>query len=154
MGDANRAYQRRTLDLIGLGLLGVLFVLIARYRSVRKVGAAFFPSLLAAAVTVSILSFAGVGLDLVSLAALLVVVSIGVDYGVFLVDADSAGEIDRSATLLSIVVAWLSTVLGFGLLSLSHYPALRVIGLTAVVGVTASFLLAPVSLMLTARRTP
>lgn len=154
MGDANRAYQRRTLDLIGLGLLAVLFLLIARYRSARKVGAAFFPSILAAAVTVSILSFAGVGLDLVSLAALLVVVSIGVDYGVFLVDADSTGQIARSATLLSIVVAWLSTVLGFGLLSLSDHPALHVIGLTALVGVTASFLLAPVSLMLTARRTP
>jgi predicted exporter len=154
MRDANSAYQRHTLELIGLGLLGVMFMLIARYGNARMVIAAFFPSLLAAAVTVSILSLAGVGLDLVSLTALLVVVSVGVDYSVFLVDADSAGEIDRSATLLSIVVAWLSTVLGFGLLSLSHYPALRVIGLTAVVGVTASFLLAPVSLTLTARRSP
>jgi predicted exporter len=130
-----------------------MFMLIARYRNARRVIAAFFPSLLAAAVTVSVLSLAGIGLDLVSLAALLVVVSVGVDYGVFLVDADAAGDIDRSATLLSIVVAWLSTVLGFGLLSFSNYPALHVIGLTAVVGVTAAFLLAPVSLMLIARRT-
>jgi predicted exporter len=152
MQEANRAYQERTLELISLGLLGVLLMLILRYRSVRKVFAAFFPSLLAAAVTVSVLTFAGLGLDLVSLTALLVVVSVGVDYGVFLVDADAAGEVDRSAALLSIVVACGSTVLGFGLLSLSSYPALHVIGLTAVVGVTTSFLLAPSALMLTTKR--
>lgn len=152
MQDANRAYQQRTLELISLGLLGVLLMLLLRYRNLRKVLAAFFPSLLAAAVTVSILTFAGLGLDLVSLTALLVVVSVGVDYGVFLVDADSAGEIDRSAALLSIVVACASTVLGFGLLSVSNYPALHIIGFTALVGVITSFLLAPVALMLTARR--
>ncbi|MDH3653432.1 MAG: MMPL family transporter [Myxococcales bacterium] len=151
MQEANRAYQQRTLELISLGLLGVLLMLVIRYRDVRKVFAAFFPSLLAAAVTVSILTFAGLGLDLVSLTALLVVVSVGVDYGVFLVDADSAGEVDRSAALLSIVVACGSTVLGFGLLSLSSYPALHVIGLTAVVGVITSFVLAPSALMLTTR---
>ena len=148
MQEANRAYQQRTLELISVGLLGVLLMLVLRYRNVRKVFAAFFPSLLAAAVTVSILTFAGLGLDLVSLTALLVVVSVGVDYGVFLVDADMAGEADRSAALLSIVVACASTVLGFGLLSLSSYPALHVIGLTAVIGVVASFLLAPAALTL------
>jgi predicted exporter len=149
MRDANRSYQERTLDLISLGLIGVLLILGLRYRSLRKVFAAFFPSLLAASVTVSILTFAGLGLDLVSLTALLVVVSVGVDYGVFLVDADGAGDDDRSAALLSIVVACASTVLGFGLLSLSSYPALHVIGLTATIGVVASFLLAPAALMLT-----
>ena len=152
MQEANRAYQQRTLEVISLGLLGVLFILVLRYRNIWKVFAAFFPSLLAAAVTVSLLTFSGLGLDLVSLTALLVVVSVGVDYGVFLVDADAAGEADRSAALLSIVVACLSTVLGFGLLSLSSYPALHVIGLTAVIGVIASFLLAPAALTLTARR--
>ncbi len=151
MHEANRAYQNRTLELISFGLVGVLLMLALRYRNIRKVLAAFFPSLLAAAVTVSILTFAGLGLDLVSLTALLVVVSVGVDYGVFLVDADMTGEVDRSAALLSIVVACASTVLGFGLLSLSSYPALHVIGLTAVIGVLASFVLAPAALTLTAR---
>lgn len=152
MREANRAYQQRTLELISLGLLGVLLMLFLRYRNIRKVFAAFFPSLLAAAVTISILTFAGLGLDLVSLTALLVVVSVGVDYGVFLVDADMEGELERSAALLSIVVACASTVLGFGLLSLSSYPALHVIGLTALIGVVASFLLAPAALTLGSRR--
>lgn len=151
MRRANRSYQTRTAELISLGLVGVLLILGVRYRNLRKLFAAFFPSLLAAAVTVAILTFAGLGLDLVSLTALLVVVSVGVDYGVFLVDADSAGDTERSAALLSIVVACASTVLGFGLLSLSSYPALHVIGLTAVIGVVASFLLAPAALMLTAK---
>ncbi len=150
MREANRSYQQRTLELISLGLVGVLLMLVLRYRDARKVLAAYVPSLLSAVVTISILTFAGIGLDLVSLTALLVVVSVGVDYGVFLVDADTEGELDRSAALLSIVVACASTVLGFGLLSLSSYPALHILGLTAVIGVVTSFLLAPSALMLMA----
>ncbi len=149
---ANRAYQERTLQLILVGLLGVLLMLTIRYREPRTVAAALIPALLAAAVTLSVLALKDQGVDLVALTALLVVVSIGVDYGVFLVDADRSSSTSRSAALLSVTVAWGSTVLGFGLLSLSDYPALHTIGLTALIGVTACFVLAPAALVLTKKK--
>ncbi|MFT7583552.1 MAG: putative exporter, partial [Myxococcota bacterium] len=119
--------------------------------------AAFVPAVLAAAVTVAVLSLLGRPLNILSLTALLMIVSMGVDYGVFLAEApgrDGGGEGDAHlrATLVALVVACVSTVLGFGLLALSDHPALSSLGLTAGVGVTASVLIAPSVLVLTRAR--
>jgi predicted exporter len=97
---------------------------------------------------VALLTLAGVALNVLSLTALLMVVSMAVDYGVFLVE--TAG--DRAAmpaTLLSLVVACVTTVLGFGLLGLSDHPALSSLGLTAGTGVIAGLISAPSVLVLT-----
>ncbi|MFW6051021.1 MAG: MMPL family transporter [Myxococcota bacterium] len=148
LGRANRAYQQRTVQLLGIGLLGVLLLLGLRYRDPRRAAAAFVPSVLAAGVTVAALALAGQGLDLVALTSLLLVVSMGVDYGVFLVDAEPSAPRHLPAALLSVLVACLSTVIGFGLLALSEHPVLFSIGLTAAVGMIASLLLAPTTLVL------
>lgn len=55
---------------------------------------------------------------------------------------------------MALVLACLSTVLGFGLLALSSNPALRSLGLTAGVGVLLSLLLAPTVLVLTRQKEP
>lgn len=144
------AYQRRTFQLLLVGACGVFLLLAARYRDLRKTLAAFLPSVLGAVVTLALLSFLGHGIDLVALAALLMVVSMGVDYGVFLVDA-SASDAEQAIALLSVFLAAATTVLGFGLLALSAHPMLRVIGLTAWVGMTACALLAPTTLVLLGR---
>lgn len=147
------AYQERTLQLLLAGAGAVLLLLALRYRDLRKTLAAFLPSVLGAVVTVAVLSLLGHGIDLVALAALLMVISMGVDYGVFLVDA-SESEAERAIALLSVFMAATTTVLGFGLLALSQHPMLRVIGLTAWVGMTACAALAPTTLVLLARSNP
>lgn len=148
MERANRAYRERTLQLLLVGLLCVLCLVAGRYRSLRMTVAAFLPAVLAAGVTVAVLALLGVAVNLLVLTALLMVLSMGVDYGVFLVEAVTRRPQGLPATLLSVLVACLSTVLGFGLLGLSDHPALVVIGSTAAVGVTASLLLAPATLVL------
>jgi predicted exporter len=147
------AYQRRTLELLIAGSLGVLLLLAARYRDLRKTLAAFVPSVLGALVTVALLGWLGRGIDLVALAALLMVVSMGVDYGVFLVDASGSDD-EASVALLSVLLAATTTVLGFGLLALSAQPMLRMIGLTAWVGMTSCALLAPTTLVLLGTKEP
>lgn len=141
-------YQRRTLQWLLAGTAGVLLLLAARYRDLRKTLAAFLPSVLGALVTVALLALLGHGIDLVALAALLMVVSMGVDYGVFLVDASEQSEEEPTIALLSVFLAATTSVLGFGLLALSVHPMLRVIGLTAWVGMTSCALLAPTTLVL------
>jgi predicted exporter len=69
------------------------------------------------------------------------VVSMGVDYGIFLT-ADEADPAGRQATQFSILLASLTTVLGFGLLALSQQPALFRIGATSGVGILFCLLLA------------
>ncbi len=148
MGSAMRAYRVRTVQLLGVGLLAVLLVLGVRYRSLRVTLAVIAPAILAAGVTIAVLAATDRGLDLIGLTAILMILSIGVDYGVFL--AETRDDLDAAlpATLLGLTVCWLSTVLGFGVLALSEHPTMNTIGVVAAVGVTASLLLAPTTLAL------
>ncbi len=151
MSSAYRAYRERTTWLLSWGLLAVLALLLLRYRRLRSALAAFVPALLAAAVTIAALALWGRPLSLVALTALLMVLSMGVDYGVFLVEAAAHDEATLPATLVALIAACLSTVFGFGLLALSAHPALSTIGLVAGVGVVASLIFAPTTLVLVKR---
>jgi predicted exporter len=146
---AQLEYQESTTELLVWGLLGVLGLLGLRYREWRRTLVTFVPSVLAAGVTVSVLTLAGRGLDLISLTALLFVVSMGVDYSVFMVDAyDEADPKCVVAALCGALLACLSTVVAFGLLAVSAHPVLSNLGLTAAVGIATSLLLAPTALVL------
>jgi predicted exporter len=146
---AQSAYQRSTIELLGLGLLAVLFLLGLRYREWRRIAVSFLPSVLAAGVTVSVLTLVGRGLDLISLTALLFVVSMGVDYSVFLIDANDERDPKAvAAALTGALLACVSTVGAFGLLAMSDHPVLSNLGLTAAVGIGTSLLLAPTTLVL------
>lgn len=149
MAEAMRAYRVRTLELLGLGLCAVLGILVARYRNLGVAVVALLPALLSAGVTLAVLAALRIPLNLIGLTAILMVLSIGVDYGVFLaeVQRDAASQ-DLSATLLALVLCWLTTVFGFGALVLSVHPAMHMIGLVAAVGVTSSLLLAPMTFAL------
>lgn len=141
----NRDYQREAALLLGGGLLAVLLLLALRYRNARETAAAFLPALFAGAVAIAVLALAGFAVDLVVLTSLLITVSIGVDYGVFLVEGARARQREFAAALLSIALAGLSTVMGFALLGLSAHPVLRSIGLTAGVGIAVCLIAAPVA---------
>ena len=80
----------------------------------------------------------------------LLVLSMGVDYGVFMVESQSHAE-GMAPTLTSLLIACVSTVLSFGALSWSDNTALRAMGLTTAIGVLASLLLAPTALLLVKR---
>ena len=148
MGSAMQSYRRRTVQLLGLGLVAVMAILGWRYRSPRVVLSVMAPAVLAAGVTIAALAMTDRPLNLVGLTAILMILSIGVDYGVFLAETRREGAQGLSATLLGLMVCWASTVLGFGVLALSDHPTMNMIGVVAAVGVTASLLLAPTTLAL------
>ncbi len=150
MAAAYGRYRQRTVELVLVGLAAVLVMLVARYRRVGLSLAAFVPAVLAAAATVAALALAGLQLHLLHVVALLLVLSMGVDYGVFLVESRDEPR-GVAASILSILIAALSTVLAFGLLGMSSYPALAALGVTIGVGVLFSLILAPLSLVLFAR---
>jgi len=144
-GALTRAYGTYRTKMLWLSLIGlgaVLALVALRHRAVRPTLTAFTPALLAALGTVAIISLAGIELNVLSLVALLMVVSMGVDYGVFLSEA-KPGSAALEATHLAVFVAGTSTLLGFGLLAFSDQPPLFSIGLTAGIGVSLCFILAP-----------
>jgi predicted exporter len=139
----SRDVRSRTLWLLGLGMGAMLVLSLVRYRSPRRAAGVVLPAWVSGAVTLSFLSVCGVELNLLHVVALLLVLSMGVDYGIFLVDTERTRA--TPAALLSILLACLSTMLSFGLLALSSMPALRAIGQTVAVGVLANVLLAPLA---------
>lgn len=149
LASAMSGYRRRTTELLFVGLLAVAALVGWRYRSLRRVLAVLTPAILAAGTTLAVLAVLGRSLDLVGLTAILMILSIGVDYSVFLAETDHhEADVSLPATLLALVICWLTTVLGFGVLALSEHPLMNTIGVVAAVGVTASLLLAPITLAL------
>ncbi len=140
-------YRARTTGLILVGLVAVLALLQLRYRSVRLALATAVPALASAATTLALLSLFAIPINLLHMLGLLLVLSIGVDYAIFLV-ASGADAKERAASMLSLCVACASTCLAFGLLSVSSFPALQALGLTTGIGVLLSLLLAPGVLLL------
>ena len=147
------SHRSDALFLILVGLFAIVGVLFLRYRNIPDTALAAAPALLAGFATLGLLSLLGEELNLLHVASWVLVCSMGVDYGVFLAESTHHDD-GQSATLLSIVVACISTVAAFGLLALSDNPALRAVGLTTGIGVLASFVLAPPILVLTRRSPP
>ncbi len=134
-------FRAAALIQLAWGTALIVAVVWLGLRSWRRVAAALLPVLLALIFTVAALLALGERLSLFHLVSLLLVLGIGVDYGLFFSrpDADSAM---RRRTLHALLVCCGSALTVFGLLSVSELPALRAIGLTVVLGVAASFLAA------------
>jgi predicted exporter len=147
MNTIYREFRATTLQQIGVGCALVVLVLGVRYRRWRPALAAFLPSLLVAGATLAGFAAFGVPISLLHVTSLVLVMGMGVDYGIFIVDSAN----DRAhleATLLSLLLSCLTTVFVFGTLAVSEHAALRAIGATTGVGVLLSFFLAPVTLVL------
>jgi predicted exporter len=74
--------------------------------------------------------------------ALVLVLSVAVDYAVFCAEADTAY---KPVALLGVWMAMASTVLSFGLLERSQVAAVHAVGSTMLLGVVLAFLLAPMA---------
>ena len=137
-------FRIQTLQAIRIGLGLIVLILFIRYRRWRPVLAALVPAVLAAAATLGLLGVLGVEANLLHVLSLLMVLSMGVDYTVFLVECGR--ERNLGPTTMSLWGAAVTTMLSFGLLALSSTQALRAIGLTVGIGTALSFLLAPLTL--------
>lgn len=148
MNDIYSEFRTTTMRQIFVGSALVILALAIRYRRWRPTLAAFLPSLLVAMTTLTIFATCGVETNLLHLVSLIMVMGMGVDYGIFMVDSVGSAT-DIGATMLSLLVSCLTTVFVFGTLALSAHPALRAIGITSGLGILLSFLYAPVALVVT-----
>ena len=144
MTDIYREFRRTSLRQILVGGVLVVVLLALRYRAWRPVFAAFLPSMLVASIVLAV----GVGLgepaNLFTVMSLVMVMGMGVDYGIFCVDSIGRRE-ELGTTLVSLLLSCLTTAFVFGSLALSSQPSLRAIGVTTGVGVVLSLLLAPIA---------
>jgi predicted exporter len=128
-----RTYRREALaySLFGAAAIGVL--LLASLRSARRVFDVFAPLAAAVMVTACVLVLSGYLLSIFHLVGLLLVVAVGSNYSLFF-DRQATSGGDRERTMVSLLFANLSTMIGFGLLAFSKVPVLHAIGLTVGIG--------------------
>jgi len=132
-----RGVRIRTVIASGIGFIAIFLLLLVRYRSPRKVVVALAPAMLACIATVAALVATGAALNILHVMSLLLVVSLGVDFGIFFVDTTATPE-ESARTMVSILTASITTILSFGLLGLSSSPGLAALGITVTLGVTFS----------------
>lgn len=122
--------------LLVAGFAAVAVALFVRYR--RPAWRALVPTLLATVLTLSALAWLGEPFQLFTVLALMLLLGMGVDYGIFLLEHPSDG-----ASWLAVSLGAASTLLAFGLLALSATPALHTFGLTMLFGIGWVWLLSP-----------
>lgn len=129
-------YRDATATLLGVAYLVAAILLCLRFGW-QRAAAVVLPSFIASALTLGIFGWLGVPVNLFNALALLLVLALGIDYGIFL----QHGAASRSTAILSVTLSALTTLLAFGPLGFSATPFIRSIGLTLLVGIGLSWLL-------------
>uniref|UniRef100_E6Q9J9 Putative exporter n=1 Tax=mine drainage metagenome TaxID=410659 RepID=E6Q9J9_9ZZZZ len=143
-GTSNQLYKSYLINGIKLSLSGVAFIallLLFVLRSPVRVFRILLP-LIAAVLTVSAgLVLLGYELNIMNLIGLMLIVAVGSNYALFFDRGDRQvhGEI-APRTLASLVIANITTIMGFGPLAFSGVPVLQAIGAAVAPGVVLALL--------------
>ena len=125
--------QQSTWRLLwGLGALALLLACVYGWRSVFGLIA---PVSLALLSTFAVQAALGIEINIFSIMAAFLVLGIGVDYAIFYRHTERRTPVVSYALFLCMLAA----ILGFGLLALSHTQAIKVFGLTVLLGVIFSY---------------
>jgi predicted exporter len=128
-----RTYRGEALMYSLLGAAAIVVLLFASLRSPRRVFDVLAPLAAAVLVTTGVLAVSGYQLSIFHLVGLLLTVAVGSNYSLFF-DREAPSGADRERTIVSLLFANVTTLIGFGLLAFSKVPVLHDIGLTVAIG--------------------
>jgi hydrophobe/amphiphile efflux-3 (HAE3) family protein len=140
----SRALKDALLVLFALAVAVMAFVLLLVFRS-RWPLLPLAVALMAAAITFGLLTLVGGSLTMASIAALPILIGLGVDYAIqFQARFDEAGSAEGAAARggPTIAASCLATAAGFLALQLSPVPMVRGFGWVLIVGIVIAFGLA------------
>lgn len=145
-------YLQEAAWLAGLGCLAILALLLLYLRSLPRTLRIAAPLAAAVLCVAAALVLSGHPLTILHLVGLLLIVAIGSNYALFFDSRSAASDAtERRQTLLSLVVANLTTVSSFGVLAASSVPVLSNIGASVAPG---AFLALLFSAVLASRAAP
>ncbi len=130
VGSAIRADFLRFITLAGGAVLLMVALLLRRPAQILL---ALLPVVTGLVVMLGTMGWLGMEFNLFNIVATILVIGLGVDYGIFMVCRGEPGE-DR-ATRQAVLVAGLTTLVGFGALAFAEHPALYSIGTTVLLGI-------------------
>jgi predicted exporter len=131
-------YRQRVTWVLAGAYLVILLGLSLRY-GLRRSAVLLIPPVFAGTLALTLISMTGNTLNLFNLLALILVLGIGIDFTLFLAEASG----DLQSTMFAITLSALTTMLSFGLLSLSSTYAVHSFGITVLIGIAIAYLLSP-----------
>jgi len=117
-------------SIVVILLLGLLF------RNLKKVLLSLIPVVTGILFMIGVMGGLGIAFNLFNVVAAILIIGLGVDYGIFMVTKLTQSLDD--ATERAVFVSGLTTIAGFGALILARHPALHSIGLTVLIGISAA----------------
>jgi predicted exporter len=124
-------------------LLVVVLVLSVALRRWRRVLICVLPAVSGLMVMLAVMGCAGMKINMFNMAASVLVLGLSIDYGIFMVQRSD--DTTRS-TEQAVTASALTTLSGFGALSLAQHPAMFSLGITVVLGIIPAMLCALVVL--------
>ena len=134
-------YRERVAQLLAAAYLIILLGLSIRY-GLRRSTILMIPPVFAGLVSLIVISAAGQTLNLFNFLAMILVLGIGVDFTLFIVEAKD----ELRSTMFAITLSALTTMLSFGLLALSSTYAVHSFGVTVLIGIACAYLLSPLAI--------
>ena len=128
-------------ELLFVGYAVIYLALWWRFRG--RAWRALLPTAVASGLALATVGLLGEPLTLFHVLALWLLLGIGVDYGIFLLEHRAAS--DSGEAWLAVGLGAVSTLLSFGLLAVSTTPAIHAFGVTLGVGVGVVWLISPLT---------
>ena len=138
-------YRVRITNLL-LIATGLIWILLAIRYGLAKGTCMVLPPLIAGLFSMAVSGFSGTSMNIFNLLALAIVLGIGIDYTLFFAEQRKRAPSELLGTLLSISLSAATTILSFGLLALSATRAIHSFGITVLIGIFISWLLAPLAM--------
>ena len=138
-------YRVSTVRMMSLAFILVMALLLARYGLKGGILTGL-PPLIGILFTASLFGWMGKPLSLFHVFSFVLILSIGIDYSVFFMEAGRLDELVRP-TLDSVFLSALTTLMSFGFLGFSSFPPLADFGQTTAVGLLTSALCSPLPLL-------
>jgi predicted exporter len=140
--------QYREVFSYGLAVAVVLiFGLLSLRYGARGAVAALMPPLLGAGGALALAGYSGSALTLFTIMALVLVLGSGINYAIFMIE----GRARPGTTGIAVALSAATTILSFGLLSLSGMPALSSFGATLLAGIAIAACTTPLAVALAPR---
>ncbi|MGZ9896958.1 MMPL family transporter [Shewanella gaetbuli] len=150
VGDISQlmGHYRHIMLALLAGVLVVAGVIFSMTYPLKVALAVVGIPALAILLTISSLGLLGSPLSLFHALALILVLGIGLDYSVFFAAAKQASN----GVMMAVLMSACSTLLAFGLLAFSQTNAIHFFGLTLLLGIGFTFLLAPFMTLITRKQ--
>ena len=114
----------------------VVLLLVLLFRNLKKVLVSLIPVVTGILFMIGVMGGLGIAFNLFNVVAAILIIGLGVDYGIFMVTKITPGL--DGVTEKAVFVSGLTTIAGFGALILARHPALHSIGLTVLMGIGAA----------------